>query len=132
MNVSILTTLIEARRLINDGWSQKTFAQDSKGNMCDWRSKRAERFCSVGALYKATSHGREYDSCADIVLCGVVFQVLAGHIDPGYVESSSCIVTYNDAKGRTKEEVLDAFDRAIAAQMDSAPVVVKDRELENV
>lgn len=134
MNVSILTTLIEARRLINNGWSQKTFAQDGKGNMCDWRAKRAESFCSVGALYKATTDGRTYDSCANILLCDEVFKVLAVHIDPYHTEPSSCIVTYNDAKGRTKEEVLAAFDKAISAYMNdidvAAPMVVMDRELE--
>lgn len=129
MNVTVLTSLIEARRLINNGWGQKTFARNAVGQMCSWGSDDARSFCLMGAIYRATDWRNTYNSS----LCLDVIKFVADHLDLGIEsygrEPSECVVFYNDASKRTKKEVLDILDRTIAAQMK---VEVESRELEVV
>lgn len=128
-NVSVLTALIEARRLINNGWTRTTFARDAGGHMCDWGADWATSFCSIGAIYRAT----DWRSTHNTEVCMRVFEALAENMFPGYGEPSGQVVLYNDARGRTKEEILEAFDKTIAAQMKAAPVVVNEaKQLESV
>lgn len=117
--VAVLTALIEARRLINNGWSQKTFARDSNGKMCDWKSEEAKSFCTIGAIYKSTN--------CDADICREALNTLQRQLDQfvGYM-----LAHYNDNRGRKKGEVLDLFDRAIAAQMSVETVVAESKELE--
>lgn len=126
MDVSVLTALIEARRLINNGWSRCTFARDANGHMCDWGSEAATSFCSVGAVYRATDWRNTYHTS----LCLDVIDALAEQMVPaGRSDRCGHVVSWQDARGRTKEEVLDAFDKTIAAQMKAA-AVVEAKELE--
>jgi hypothetical protein len=123
MNVSTLTALIEARRLIHNGWNQKTFARDSRGHMCDWGSELARSFCSIGAIYKAT----DWRNTQDTSLCMDVMNIVAEQMPLGYNSvPAEHIARYNDR--HTKEEVLDAFDRSIAAQM-KVESVIESKEL---
>jgi hypothetical protein len=129
MNVSTLTALIEARRLINNGWIQKMFARNAQGHMCGWNSEEAKSYCSIGAIYKASNWSKTYNTG----LCFDVFNALSDHIGiERYGQGpAECIVFFNDAPKRTKAEVLDAFDKAIASQMRVEPVV-ETRELVEV
>lgn len=112
-NVSVLTALIEARRLIDKGWAQQTFARDGNGCMCDWGSEHAKSFCSIGAIYKATDWRNTYNSSLCVEVIKAVADQMTYHIHQDDIAYR--VTGYNDA--RKKEEVLDAFDRAIAAQM---------------
>lgn len=125
-NVSVLTALIEARRIIDKGWAQQTFARDSNGNMCYWASEQAETFCSIGAIYRAIDFGKTLNSFLGIDVIGAV----AKHMPLGYeTEIGENLTRFNDAKGRKKEEILEAFDSAIAEQIRSGSVVqVKELE----
>lgn len=133
-NVSLLTALIETRRLINNGWSQKTFARNSNGCMCDWGSDDAKSFCSIGAIYRATDWRNTYNTslCVDVIKT-VADQMTHIH-QLNYIHQEDIayrVTSYNDARGRKKEEILEAFDRAIAAQMKGARVAeVESKELE--
>lgn len=84
--------LLHARELIDKhGWVQGVYGNPEKG------------FCIIGAISRA---------CWDD---GVTFETqtaMEGDLQrhaPGY----ESLVAFNDAKGRTKEEVLALFDRAI-------------------
>jgi hypothetical protein len=127
-DVSVLTALIEARRLINNGWTQQTFARDGNGNMCFWAFDQAESFCSIGAIYRAIDFGKTLNS----FLCIDVIGAVAKHMPLGYeTELGENLTRFNDAKGRRKEEILAAFDGAIAEQMKIEPsMVVQSEELE--
>jgi hypothetical protein len=59
---------------------------------------RALAYCSLGAIYQAS---RPDDSCyqAVLILCDVI--------------NNSCVSAWNDAKERTRQEVLSAFLEAI-------------------
>lgn len=85
--------LIKARRLIARGWCQgQAREQRLFGNS----------YCTLGALAKAA--GRNYYS-------GKAFGAIQSEVLKQ--DYASGIVTWNDAPGRTQQEVLDLFDRAI-------------------
>jgi len=101
------TILIKARELIaTKGWTQGRWALDAAGKpaMAD---EHATCFCSWGAIVTA-ARGFGWDSEAEYTAC-CVFAEAIGAGDTGR------LIKWNDAPGRTKEEVLAAFDRAIEA-----------------
>lgn len=92
---SLKDTLVEARSLIQDvGWTQGTYATYAEGN-------KVIGYCALGAL-SATHAGPEIRHDAIMRLSKQTVQY-----------NGSDIVSYNDAEGRTKEEVLAVFDQAI-------------------
>lgn len=98
--------LIEARRLIAEkGWTQEVYSRDVCG-----RSSLTEEFdgnpvcfCADGAIRRAT-HMHQ----ARIEARAVLGKVVGARGVSGFE-----VWRWNDEPGRTKEEVLAAFDRAI-------------------
>jgi hypothetical protein len=100
--------LIEARRLIAEkGWTQDAYARDAKGrnSLTEGFDGDPVCFCADGAIRWATHmhQGREEARC-----------LLNKAIGNERVFSGYDAWKWNDTPGRTKEEVLSAFDRAIA------------------
>lgn len=101
-----LKILIEARRAIAEiGWTQELYARDGRGYECHPRNVDAVCFCSIGALVRASDGSEAGYLEAETVLS----QAMGGFIIP-----------FNDEPGRTKGEILAAFDRAIASAERSA------------
>lgn len=91
-------TLRKARALIETkGWAQGWFAFNASGTRVNPWSPEATMFCAAGAMTEADATSDEYNLLASGM----------GTLPP-------CIVGWNDRRGRTKAEVLSAFDRAIA------------------
>ena len=93
--------LREARRLIADmGWCRGHFALNAAGldvNECD---PDARAFCSSGAIWRAAdADNRKFVAAKSLLLAAI---------------HPSTLVGFNDDPGRTREEVIAAFDRAIA------------------
>lgn len=86
-------TLIAARSLVERGW-------------CQNKMRLGGDVCMVGAMHGASD--------AAWVLLG---RAIGEEIAIGYTEDLAPIVDWNDTKGRTKKQVLAAFDRAIAASL---------------
>jgi hypothetical protein len=83
--------LLAARWILeNHTWMQNDFQSFNNGK---WS------FCAVGAINQVKTDSRPQYQVARQLLNSVV---------------GGSIVAYNDDEGRTKEEVLVAFDRAIA------------------
>ncbi len=111
-----LTTLSVARKAISKGWVQGTY---SKFNGI------VDEVCAVGGLLYAESD-IPYNEKAKLVeaaetrarmfLSRAIGQL--GLKEPTKTKNrhalDSYIITFNDAPGRTKSEVLKAFDRAIS------------------
>lgn len=78
--------LIEGRERIEQGW-------------CQYATRKDGAVCMVGAIY----------TTVDNTYCDAVrrLQRVIDMVD---------IVVWNDAPGRTQDEVLDAFDKAIAGE----------------
>jgi hypothetical protein len=96
--------LTNARALIAKGWTQGHYARMASGYPCHENSQRAVSWCLVGAVCRA---GEIYlRQALDAV---EYLREIIG--DPDL----PLIGNWNDAPGRTQEEVLALLDRAIAA-----------------
>jgi len=96
--------LREAKRLIEEkGWTQGTYARDSRGEACDWNGATALCFCAEGAMFAAAEALRA-DAGAE---CAAGFLI-------EQVTPAPSIVAYNDQPGRSREDVIAIFDKAIA------------------
>jgi hypothetical protein len=81
---------------IKKGWTQHYLARDLNGNSIDPSDPLACKWCAVGAIYAAYPERKETLMAIDKLVT-----VLCGSISP-----------WNDAMGRTRAEVIDAFERA--------------------
>lgn len=88
--------LVKARSLIASGWTRGRLACDARSRCVTYDSDEARSWCALGALSR---------SAADGATVGKFRAQISG----------GDIATWNDAPERTQEQVLDAFDRAIAA-----------------
>lgn len=99
--------LIEARQKISEGWTQRAYARMSNevddGGKVSPESLLATCWCTTGAVWavipRGTSSRSSFNKIKEVM---------------GW-ESTDDIINWNDAPTRTQEEVLDLFDRAIAA-----------------
>jgi len=98
--MSVAQVLTEARKLIAQGWTQGEYKRVVNGVEC---------WCILGAMGQAAS---------DYKPNGLAFAALfhALRADDFYLSSSSNLTEWNDAPGRTQEEVLALIDRAIAKE----------------
>ncbi len=98
---TIVEILRAARQLLIDrGWTQGTFARDAKGARTLYDAPDAVCYCSLGAIMVV---GRGFAPEASTL-------ALTKAIGSGHPAN---VAEWNDAKDRTKEEVLAAYDRAI-------------------
>lgn len=108
MNKSV-QALVKARELLADEahWTQKSYAVDSQGVLCDPRALQAHQWCLLGALDKA-----QYDlEIVDIMeFCDMEDRTMAAVRDAIGPERS--ITHFNDT--RDHATVLKALDAAIA------------------
>lgn len=95
--------LVEAKRLlVEKGWTQGAYARDKYGRMQEIPNAGATCFCAYGALMVASNAPRASDP---------IFTETYGFMD---VVCGGSVAKFNDAEGRTKEEMLATFDKAIA------------------
>jgi len=100
---SVVAVLAEARRLISEvGWTQDAMAR-AAGLLIDPMAPNADCFCSVGAIKRASG-----DTSDSAIGHHGAWEALSR------TTNSESVMEWNDTPGRTKEEVLAAFDRAIA------------------
>jgi hypothetical protein len=94
----IKDVLITARARCEKGWCQKAAAVDAEGNRVDTVSDEAVAWCMLGGMVEC-----DYDTWDP------ARNLLMEFLDGQYISQ------FNDTPGRTKEEVLAIFDKAIAA-----------------
>ena len=104
--MELLKIYRKARELVEKGWHQGQFAADRQGRECSAFDDEAACFCAWGALRRSRAN------LGIRLPFGPLLEPLQGVI--GDVEPTA----WNDAPGRTKEEVLEAFDRAISRLED--------------
>lgn len=96
----------KARDLIADPkhWTKNAFAKDRLGFAVETESAKAVRFCSIGAVSRATFELDSRYSYPNIDIVKTVKDAL--HDNMG-----NAVIKFND--NHTHEEVLAAWDRAI-------------------
>lgn len=100
------------RRIVERGWCQGAAAETAAGDPVEPASPLARRWSATGALARVwresgidDEHGRTALQFANLALSAAV------HYVPKL---------WNDAAGRRREEVLDAFARAVSLVQDPA------------
>ncbi len=109
MNKTVKQALIEAREILTSegSWTKLYPALDRNNNSCWGDDPHAVRWCSFGAVVKATGRlHRVRKEAMDALLFDVV-----SNVDP-----ELGVISYNDLDSTTHADVLALFDRAIAAQ----------------
>lgn len=92
-----------AKLLVEKGWTQGYYAHDAAGNDTEANTKDAVCFCALGAL--ARVRGVSFPSDVDpmaLALCRVI--------------GTRDVDSWNDAPGRTAEEVIAALLAAADAE----------------
>lgn len=101
MNNKITEILKTARNLLaKQGWIQGAYWLDKNDNNCE--HKDACKFCAYGAILA---------TCRKLEVSGYIYPIEKIF----YKINNIGIIFWNDAAGRRKEEVIAAFDAAIAA-----------------
>ncbi len=108
---TVRETLVAARALIEKGWCQGVYARDSSGLTTKVWGDQAVSFCAIGALFCVMDFMRGPDKDRVLIVC----QRLLDSVCPAL----SNIVEFNDAAGRSKEDVLAVYDNAIQSLKES-------------
>ena len=109
MSKTSLDLLKEGRQLLIDkGWTQGTFARNAKGDAVRSCATSAACFCGLGAVRAASKS--PFTGIATVAWAEERLEEAAEA--RGFISFPN----FNDHPGRSLEEVLEAFDAAIAAQ----------------
>ena len=106
---STVELLRKARDLIEQkGWTRGAYARTAGGTPVPVHDPDACRFCSVGALIRASldtpeSSQEEYDTARRLFVRQI----------KSFASDDTVIPAWNDAPSRTVFDVLAAFDRAV-------------------
>lgn len=109
--MTVLEVLKAARERVARGWTQHAHARLSTGQPTRSNDSAAASWCAVGAL--GDGHDDSIETCATCA-AETRLVIAAGAERFG-------LVGWNDASGRTQEEVLQAFDKAIQREEQRAP-----------
>lgn len=104
MSAAVVKVLRKARALVAKGWTQGTYARSKSGRPVKHLGRAAARFCAIGALDVAAHSSGDRFTYSDAR--DALRQAVGVHLLP----------EWNDESGRTKADVLAAFDRAIRAE----------------
>src|SRR5215472_16812630 len=93
--------LVAAKWMLeNVGWTQRKFARNKMGNSCALDDyEQVACYCAAGAIFAVKSESEIFINQARIALRGAM--------------DAGSLVTWNDEPGRTREQVLEAFQKAI-------------------
>ena len=108
---TVVEALRKSRKNIKDGWTQGSFARTASGITTDPSSPEAVEWCAYGAIFARL----DFQQDAHWLLSKAVWKI-ENNIKPDQEDISIptiTVVAWNDQKGRTKEQVLAAFDLAI-------------------
>ena len=98
------TVLVAARAKIASGWTQGAMARDADGEPCSVMAVKAVAWCSDGAVkYAAEDDAAWWEALKRL-------SAAAG------LRDSNELIIWQDVAERTHAEMLELFDRAIAAE----------------
>ncbi len=111
-DAEVLRLLVLAREYVAGGWTQGAFARTVYGIACGEESPEATCFCTWGAVRRA----RNFTGFEDFKGRGAVTALWQIINEDRLPDDHESIPTWNDVPGRTQEQVLAVFDKAIIKQ----------------
>ena len=124
--------LLEAARLVQRGWAQRTRRQNAEGFPCDYG--HGVRWCPIGAIYDVVvaHYGKQDITGYDARTAAI--RILAEHLKKAWpfwfalqvdpivlqVDPTSIVVNWNDAPDRTQEQVVAAMLAAAKSEEEHA------------
>lgn len=96
--MDVKQTYTKARDLIQAGWRQGSYSYHAESGSC---------YCAAGAIREAAGIGVA-EKASDL------FAPLAATIGGSTDEHEGGVINWNDDRDRTRDEVIAAFDKAIA------------------
>ena len=104
-----ISVLSKARDIIaTKGWIQGSLAKDNEGRNVSPLCKDAVGYCAMGAIEKASYDFGKYFGDGELMTCVVSEQFFDSLDEDGSISS------WNDKKGRKKEDVIRIFRYAIS------------------
>jgi hypothetical protein len=98
-----------ARALIAAGWCREDQATDEDGNSVDFDDPAAKHFCALGALERVSDRGPAWN-----IAYGCLCDAANVKGERGTVATLfGPLVAWNDREGRTRAQVVAAFDEAM-------------------
>ena len=118
VEMNTLEVLRKAKGHIAQGWTQKFYAKKTGGGYTWPNDPMAVCYCPIGAMMKAIDVGMqlpfEQDEQSKLNQFHTTYHILMRYLDTGF----DSIVRWNDSEGRTQDEVLFLFDKAIVGEQD--------------
>ena len=103
--------VLRRARVLLRGWCQGPFATDEEGKSVSWDKPEAACFCALGAVYRA-AHDLPLKDAPHFVLSRACIRLGDAARRQGFTGA----VDFNEAPGRTQEEVWQLFDEAIGGK----------------
>lgn len=119
-----LKVLVRVRETLSKGWIKGTFAKDAFGKSISYRHSDATQFCFAGAILKEL----DQPVCGDLIIESMTIRMGLERL-----LGIKCLVSWNDAPERTKEDVLEFLDGIISKyilELDKMSITETTKELE--
>lgn len=111
----VVKVLERAKELLNEkGWCQGELAKGEHGESVDLLDPRAASFCLLGAIRCQ----RETTSVNARISAGIHLASAVGSLRTDWLT----VPDYNDAPGRTKEEIMEVLTKAIELAKEAGDV----------
>lgn len=115
--ILIVNLLKNARSLLMQGWAKEALARDAEGNSVHPLSLKACSWCARGALTAASEEKRfafddaptSFEDYTGPLPLAIIF------LESQMEDDFGSLAYYNDKPYRTKEQIINLYDRAIAS-----------------
>jgi len=105
--------LRRARKLIDRGWTQYTYARTRSEKRISPYSVHAKKFCVLGALLAASNEKPKNTKKKEQWLENFCACIRPKYFSKNQEDMFDFLLTWNDVPGRTKQQVLAVLDRII-------------------
>jgi hypothetical protein len=109
----ILEVLVEAKKLLEAGWTKEVYARGPDGVNASFMDPDACSFCAIGAVYRAAE-----DKEKDVPFPTDLSEQVGDYLNNAWMQlfrndPALCLSEWNDRKTTTKEDVLNFYSRVI-------------------
>jgi hypothetical protein len=108
-------TLQNAKLLVLQGWTHGAYARDASNETIHFSDLNATCFCTVGAIYRANGPFIDNNTTGEYYGLRYLWKAVK-------LENEPELTHWNDAPGRTLNDILDVYDKAIQIANESESI----------